>query len=446
MSGGQLSFRETIFAPASGKLPSGVAIVRVSGPGVREALARMIGRVPEERRAHYGPIMNGAGTVLDRGVTLFFAGPRSFTGEDTAEFHLHGGRAVVAAVLECLSGIAGFRPAEAGEFTRRAFLLGRMDLTGVEALGDLIEAETEAQRRFALENAAGKQGTLYAAWRRRIIEARALVEAELDFSDEADVTAAGPAAAFADMALLAAEMERHLESYHRAEMIRDGFRVVIIGAPNAGKSSLLNALARRDAAIVSDEPGTTRDLIEVALDLDGAKVIITDTAGIRAGPGKVEAIGIARAAERARGADLVLLMTDLSDPRPLTPDPDWVQVLRVGSKADLLPAGASVQPGIDCAVSAHTGAGIAALLARLSAFAGRATESRGEVMPSRLRHVDLLRSSLRHLLAAGEQAAVDLELRAEELRLAGDALGRITGAIDVEDLLDAIFSRFCIGK
>ena len=231
---------------------------------------------------------------------LFFAGPASFTGEDCAEFHLHGGRAVVSAMAEALAEFDGVRPAEAGEFTRRAFLNGKMDLVEAEALADLIAAETEAQRRFALSGAGGIQSALYAGWRKRIVHARAMIEAELDFAEEGDVPGSVSAAVWDDVRRLIAEIEAHLAGFHRAEIIREGFSVVIAGPPNAGKSSLLNALARRDVAIVTEEPGTTRDLVHVALDLRGMKVVVTDTAGIREGAGRVEAIGHrARAGECA---------------------------------------------------------------------------------------------------------------------------------------------------
>ena len=257
-------------------------------------------------------IRSADGRLLDHGLTVFFPGPASFTGEDSCELHVHGGRAVIGAILEAVAQIDGFRHAEAGEFSRRAFLNGKIDLTGAEALSDLVSAETEAQRRFALTNASGAQSELYGEWRRRIIHARAMIEAELDFSDQEDVPGSVSERVWADMQALIKAVDDHLATYRRAEIIRDGYKVVILGEPNAGKSSLLNALARRDVAIVTDEPGTTRDLVEVTLDLEGLKTIIVDTAGIRETAGKVEAIGIARAFEAAETADLILELRDLS--------------------------------------------------------------------------------------------------------------------------------------
>ena len=261
--------RDTIVALSSGRLPAGIAVVRISGPKTRFVLETIIGSVPEPRSARYGTFADGAGTHIDSGITLFFQAPASFTGEDSAELHAHGGKAVVAALLDALCAIEGVRLAEAGEFTRRAFLNGKVDLLKAEALADLVSAETEAQRRFAVLNSHGGHKELYAGWRQRLIHARAMIEAEMDFSDEADVPGSVADQIWADIDRMSGEIQRHIAGFRRAEIIRDGFDVVILGAPNAGKSSLLNALAKRDAAIVTDEPGTTRDLIEVVLDLDG---------------------------------------------------------------------------------------------------------------------------------------------------------------------------------
>jgi tRNA modification GTPase len=435
-------FPDTIFALSSGSLPSGVAIIRVSGPRVEDALLRLCGSVPEERIATMRALRGADGAIIDKGLVLRFAGPQSFTGEDVAELHVHGGRAVVAAVLRELGALEGFRQAEAGEFTRRAFLNGKLDLTGAEALADLISSETETQRRFALANAGGRQAELYGAWRQRILHARAMVEAELDFADEADVGESPSAAAWEDLRRLVEEIDAHLASYHRAEIIRDGFRVVIVGAPNAGKSSLLNALAAREVAIVTEEAGTTRDLIEVPLDLSGVKVLVTDTAGLREQAGVVETIGIERARERAAAADLVLLLTDLSMPLGAPERFGSVPVWRIGSKADLVHGATPM--GYDHAISVQSGAGLDRLVDALGVVAAEATAETG-VLPSRLRHVELLTRCRRHL-ALALKGGVDLELRAEELRSAGDVLGRIVGSVDVEELLGAIFSQFCIGK
>jgi tRNA modification GTPase len=337
------------------------------------------------------------------------------------------------------------RPAEAGEFTRRAFLNGKMDLVEAEALADLIAAETEAQRRFASSGAQGMQSALYAGWRKRIIHARAMIEAELDFAEEGDVPGSVAAAVWDDVRQLVAEIERHLAGFHRAEIIREGFSVVIAGPPNAGKSSLLNALARRDVAIVTEEPGTTRDLVHVALDLGGVKVVVTDTAGIREGAGRVEAIGIARALESLGHADLVLVLEDMTAPAALALPVVAAAVLKVGSKADLAGASGSSAGEYDLTVSSKSGDGVDLLLTMIARRAAAAAGDGSGIIPARARHVALLRDAAASLGRAGGGKG-GLELRAEELRRAGDSFGRIAGTVDVEEVLGAIFSEFCIGK
>jgi tRNA modification GTPase len=444
---GQLIFQESIYALSSGRLPAGVAVVRLSGPHTKAAVTALTGSLPTPRVARFGPIKSANGELLDHGLTTFFPGPASFTGEDSGELHLHGGRAVVAAVLEAVGQIEGFRHAEPGEFSRRAFLNGKIDLTGAEALADLVASETEAQRRFALLNASGAQAELYGKWRRRIIHARAMIEAELDFSDQEDVPGSVSDEVWRDIGELISEVDQHLASFRRAEIIRDGYKVVIIGAPNAGKSSLLNALAGRDVAIVTDEPGTTRDLVEVTLDLHGVKVTVVDTAGIREGAGNVEAIGIARALSSAESADLVLRLQDLAqamsapalEKKPA--DEIWV-----GTKSDLLGSGRIELKDFDFRISARTGEGLTDLLEQIGTRAGAAVGDLGDVLPSRLRHVELLRRCRSELGRAVTHPSAALEMSAEDLRKASDSLGRIVGAVDVEDLLDTIFSSFCIGK
>lgn len=435
---------ETIYALSSGALPSGVAVVRMSGAGTAGAVRRLCGRLPAPRRATLMTLRDAAGGVLDRGLVLLFPAPDSFTGEDCAELHLHGGRAVVRAVLATLGEAPAFRAAEAGEFTRRAFLNGKLDLTGAEALADLIAAETEAQRLFAQANGDERHRQLYAGWRRRLIEARAMIEAELDFSDQEDVPGSVSEAVWPQVAALADAMEAHAAGYRDAEIIRDGFKVVLLGAPNAGKSSLVNAMAARDVAIVSDEPGTTRDALEVTLDVHGAKVLVIDTAGLRADPGRIEALGMERALERARDADLLLLLEDIAAPQAVDA-PAGIPALRVANKLDLL-RGAVPGPGYDCCISARTGDGLPELIAMIGALAGQSTRRALEMLPFRERHVQLIRQAVGHARTAVETEAMAVELRGEELRLAADALGRIAGTIDVEDLLDRIFSQFCIGK
>ncbi|MGX5831576.1 tRNA uridine-5-carboxymethylaminomethyl(34) synthesis GTPase MnmE [Mesorhizobium sp. 43Arga] len=439
---------DSIVALSSGRLPAGVAVLRISGPRTRFVVETIAGGMVKDRAAVLRKFRAPDGTVLDSGLVMFFPGPASFTGEDVAEFHVHGGRAVVTRMLEIIAGFDGVRHAEPGEFTRRAFLNGKVDLVATEALADLVNAETEAQRRFAVQNAEGVQSDLYMSWRRRLIHARAMIEAEIDFADEDDVPGSVSDTVWSDVRAMIGEIDRHIAGFHAAEIIRDGFEVVILGAPNAGKSSLFNALARRDAAIVTDEPGTTRDLIEVTLDLGGLRVRLTDTAGLREAPDKVEAIGIEKARAKADRADLLLLLEDILSPKVVGLVPATAPLLRVGTKLDLLDGQASGDAAskYDFGISVMKGIGVEALLAEIGRRAAEAAGDVGDVLPSRLRHVELLSEANRHLLRAIEEHIGGQELRAEELRLAADRLGRIVGAIDVEDMLDVIFSQFCIGK
>lgn len=432
---------DTIVALSSGRLPAGIAVLRVSGPRTRFVVETIAGRIPQPRLATFARFRSSINQTIDSGLLLFFPGPHSFTGEDSAEFHVHGGKAVVAALLNELVGIAGVRPAEAGEFTRRAFLNGKVDLLETEALADLIAAETEAQRRLALLNAQGGGSQTYMHWRNRLVQALAMIEAELDFADESDVPDVAGESVWQDVADLLQEILVHVRDYHRAEVVRDGFDVVIVGAPNAGKSSLLNALAKRDVAIVSDEPGTTRDLVEVSLDLGGVKVRLTDTAGIRDGAGKVEAIGISRAKERASVADLVLYLLDPTADAVSVPDVEEAKLVRLGTKCDLWPPARDVH----LAVSSVSQEGLSELLAMLESRAVEAIGTIGDILPFRLRHVRLLKEAA-ICLETALQPAKELELRADDLRAATVHLGKISGAVDVEDLLDVIFSQFCIGK
>ncbi|RWO00994.1 tRNA uridine-5-carboxymethylaminomethyl(34) synthesis GTPase MnmE [Mesorhizobium sp.] len=435
----------SIVALSSGRLPAGVAVIRISGPQSRFVVETIAGPKVKNRVAAYRQFRAPDGSVLDSGLVVFFAGPNSFTGEDVAEFHVHGGRAVVAKMLEVIDGFDGVRHAEPGEFTRRAFLNGKVDLVETEALADLVNAETEAQRRFAVQNAEGVQSELYLAWRRRLIHARAMIEAEIDFADEDDVPGSVAETVWSDVRAMIGEIERHVQGFRAAEIIRDGFEVVILGAPNAGKSSLFNALARREAAIVTEEPGTTRDLLEVVLDLEGMRVRVTDTAGLRETPGRIEAIGIERARSKAGTADLLLVLEDMAEPVAIGAIPPDVAALRIGTKADLL-RDESLVARYDTVISTKDGTGLAELLAEIGRRAAAQVGQAGDILPSRLRHVELLNETKCFLLAAAAEDGRGQELRAEELRLAADRLGRIVGAVDVEDMLDVIFAQFCIGK
>jgi tRNA modification GTPase len=439
---------DTIFALSSGQPPAAIAVVRISGPRARFGLETLVGRVPAPRRAILARIRDpgAGGEVIDSGLVLWFPGPRSETGEDMAELQLHGGRAVIAGVLQALGQLDGFRPAEAGEFTRRAFLNGRIDLTVVEGLADLIGAETEAQRRQAYRQLSGALAERAETWRQRLIEALALVEAGIDFSDEGDVSGDLVAPARVIASTLCNEIRQALADDRRGERLRDGFVVAIAGPPNAGKSSLLNRLARREAAIVTPIPGTTRDVIEVHLDLAGYPVTLLDTAGIRPTDDPVEQEGVRRAEARAAAADLVLWVVDASDSETsdsATKDPQadgrrWVVV----NKTDRLDS-SSQQP--EFGISALTGAGVECLLARLAEHIGTAFSAPEPALVTRERHRHALEETIAGLERA--QAQGDREdILAEDLRLAARALGRLTGRVDVEDVLDVIFRDFCIGK
>lgn len=435
--------QDTIFALSSGRLPSGVAVVRISGPQVRFAIETILGSQIEPRYAAYKTFRSRNGDPIDRGLALFFPGPNSFTGEDCAEFHLHGGVAVVERLLEELGAFENYRMAEAGEFTRRAFANGKMDLTIAEGLADLIAAEKEGQRRLALQVASGSQRQLYTDWRQRLVRARALIEAELDFADESDVPGSVSDQVWIELAALKKEIGQHIESGKRAAMLRDGLHVVIAGAPNAGKSSLLNFLAGREIAIISEEAGTTRDLLEVKLDLGGIPVYVTDTAGLRQTASKVEKIGIEKARERAAEADLVLLLEDMQNPVPVLLDESDAELWSVGTKADI----GNDRPGNwQYRISTRTGENLDALITALQRFAEGRIGQINDVVPTRQRHINLLKSTMLEIEAARARTDLPLELCAENMRRASQYLGRITGDVDVEEILDVIFSQFCIGK
>lgn len=434
--------RDTIYALSSGGLPSGVAVIRLSGPATARVIERLAGPLPRPREMSLRSIVDPDGSFLDQGMVAYFPAPRSFTGEDCGEFHIHGGRAVVAAVLEALGRQAGLRAAEAGEFTRRAFLEGKLDLTRAEGLADLILAESEAERRLALATSGGALDRLYTGWRDRLLQARALIEADLDFSDESDVPGSVADRVWPDISDLAQDIRDHMAGYKAAEMAREGFRVVILGAPNTGKSSLLNALAGREAAIVTDIPGTTRDIVQVTLDLGGYRVLVSDTAGMRESDDTVERIGIARARESAKEADMLLLLSDGSIALPIVNA--MGPRLRVRTKIDANPV--YEDEHFDLYLSSLRGDGIKQLIDFLKEHAVAAMDTGDRAIPTRSRHVNLLSQCVAALDRAGQVAPDQLELAAEELRLAADSLGRITGAIDVEDVLGFIFSTFCVGK
>lgn len=454
-----LARKDTIYALSSGRLPAAIAVVRVSGPQTAAAVEALTTALPEPRRAALRILRDPrTADVIDEGLLLWFPGPKSETGEDTAEFQIHGGSAVVAALFEALRSVPGLRPAEAGEFTRRAFENERLDLTRVEALADLVHAGTEAQRRQALSHLQGLLAGKAEAWRCALVGAMARVEAALDFPDEEDVPKGGAEDARRTVETLRDEIVGALADACRGERVRDGLVVAIAGPPNAGKSSLLNQLARREAALVSDQPGTTRDVIEVQLDLGGYPLTLLDTAGIRMTDDPLERAGIERAVKRASAADLVLWLHEATD------DARCGGELRLGrgsevwllrSKADLLEsdgldreAGLQREPANTCLlVSARTGQGLPMLLDRLTAFAMGQLGCGEPALVTRERHRALLSSACEALSRALEVApgARD-DIFAEELRIAATALGRLVGRIDVEDVLDSVFRDFCIGK
>lgn len=442
-----MSERTTIFALSSGALPSGVAVIRLSGPDARFVLETIAGPLPVPRRAVVRRITAADGGEIDRGLVLWLPGPASFTGEDMAEIQVHGGRAVVAALVERLGGLPGLRLAEAGEFTRRAFVHGKLDLAEAEGIADLIAAETEMQRRQAIRQAGGVLGRLTEGWRRQLIEVRAQIEAELDFPDEDDVPGSASDAAWALAATVEAEIARQLDDGGRGERLRTGLEILLMGPPNAGKSSLFNRLAGREAAIVTSEPGTTRDLIELRLDLGGVPVTLVDSAGLREAEGAIEREGIRRARDRAAAADLVLWLeaadaAEAAEPPELDGGP---AIWRIGTKADL-PAATSSAGGRRHTVSAVTGSGLDGLVSDLQRFAAERAGAGEAAVITRARHRAALEDTVAALRRALNQAGSALELRAEEIRVASDALGRITGRIGVEDVLDVVFSSFCIGK
>ncbi|WP_312166282.1 tRNA uridine-5-carboxymethylaminomethyl(34) synthesis GTPase MnmE [Phenylobacterium sp.] len=442
---------DTIFAPATAAGRSAVAVVRLSGPQTGHAVRALAGRLPKPREAALRTLKDAAGRAIDQALVLWFAGPASYTGEDAAEFHVHGGPAVVAGLLEALAA-QGLRLAEPGEFTRRAFENGKLDLAQAEGVADLIEAETEAQRRQALDQLGGALGLAQARWREGLIEALAMFEAAVDFPDE-EVPADVAARARPVLQDLIAELELAVADVKRGERVREGFRIALVGAPNAGKSTILNALAGREAAIVTATPGTTRDVIEVPIRLAGYKALLADTAGLRDTHDEIEAEGVRRARAWAGEADLRIWVVDGASDAAASAPGLHPHDLCVINKADLGQGAETGHALVEARalnvevlrLSAWKPADISALQTALEHRIVEALAGAELPTATRLRHRELLSEALERL----NRALVledDLELAAEDVRLAGRALDRITGRIDPEDVLDRVFSSFCIGK
>lgn len=432
---------DTIYAPATAAGRAAVAVVRVSGPRTKEVVSALAGRVSRARRASLKTLRGPDGEPIDQALVLWFEGPESYTGEDAAEFHVHGGTAVVAALIGALHEL-GLRLAEPGEFTRRAFENGKLDLAKAEGVADLIDAETEAQRRQALEQLGGRLSDVQARWTEALIEALAMLEAAVDFPDE-EVPQDVAARARPALEILVAELEIAADDAERGARVREGYRIALLGAPNAGKSTLLNALAKRDAAIVTATPGTTRDVIEVPMVLGGYKVIVADTAGLRETDDEIEAEGVRRAEAWGWSADLRIWLVDgQGDLQPLVPDSIRVGDLVLTTKRDL-GEGHEGLPGEPFTTRSPND--MAWLERTLTQSVVEALAGAEPPAATRLRHRELLNEAadrLRHALTQDEH----LELAAEDVRLAARALDRITGRIDPEDVLGRIFSTFCIGK
>jgi len=445
----------TIFGRASGAGRAGVAVFRLSGPAAFSVAQSLVGSLPRPRTTGFRTLRTRAGEAIDQGLVILFPAPASFTGEDVAEFHLHGSRAVEDAMFDALAAL-GARPAEAGEFTRRALINGKLDLAEVEGLADLLDAETATQRKQALGQLGGRLSALAESWRDALVAILAPLEAEIDFPDEEGVPAGLAVRARERIKALVGELESARADADRARAAREGVRVAIIGAPNAGKSSLLNALSGSERAIVSATPGTTRDVIEARLDLGGTLVSLFDTAGLREAPSDdVEAEGIRRTRIKMEQADLRLLVVDVSRETSyrapekydlgydLTECGDLIILNKIDVNPDFQPPDVSRET---FALSAKTGEGVELLLERLTEIARGLIETNVDAGLTRARHVTAVSTAIDLLQSAHATVADAPELAAEDVRLAARALGAITGAVGVEDVLDAIFASFCIGK
>ncbi|PLW76488.1 tRNA uridine-5-carboxymethylaminomethyl(34) synthesis GTPase MnmE [Cohaesibacter celericrescens] len=445
--------RDTIFALSSGAVPAGVAVIRLSGPKAADVMNQIIDSEPKPRMAALRYVTNPKnGDVIDQALVLYFPGSKSFTGEESVEFHLHGGRAVVKAMIDLLGSFDGCRMAEAGEFSRRGFENGKFDLTAVEGLADLIHAETENQRKQAMRQASGAHKSVIDGWREILLYARSMIEAELDFSDEEDVPGAVSDVIWPKLQKLKQEMEHHLSYADRGERLRNGLTVVLAGHPNAGKSSLLNWFAKRDVAIVTEEAGTTRDLLELHLDIEGFPVTVIDTAGLRDSSNIVEQEGIRRALEKSENADLLIEVVDGSAPNERVALASRAQRLVLFNKQDRI-GSEMINSGSNknaeekvFSVSLHTGFGMDGFYDSFVKQIEELFSGAEDVLITRKRHEAYFRQCVDNVDKSLIYTDSPLEIRSEYLRMAGDELGKITGRIDVEDMLGVIFSQFCVGK
>jgi tRNA modification GTPase len=457
-----LDDRRTIFALASGYGKAAIAVIRISGPNSARAIESLVGHMPAPRHAAFTKIMEpSTRVVLDHGVVLWFPAPNSFTGEDCAELQVHGARPVVAAILRVLGELEDFRPAKPGEFARRSLENGKSDLISIEALGDLIEAETERQRAFAIVQASGNLQEAVKQWREHLINALALIESELDFSDESEAQQSSGAESRVIVLDVLKTLAPLTIGDGKTERLREGLTVLIAGPPNAGKSTLLNAIARREVAIVSERAGTTRDLIEVKLDLGGFPVNLIDTAGIQASDDAIEQEGINRALRKSESADLILWLTPVGEPS--LPPPEqftdrtiWHILTKVDHEAEIVQRAEAVyhnqvaardeSPAVrKLRVSARTGWNIENLIARLQEHANENMSVDGSLIVANERQRFAISMAHEALLASLDENA-PLEVVAEELRRACFSLESLMGKVGVENVLDQLFSRFCIGK